>query len=223
MMKILMVDDVNFSLEMGKLALIDSGCEIVVASNGREAWKLIQREKPDLILTDLFMPEMNGDELCQKIKESQIFSRIPVVIITSVDDKNNVDRCLAAGCDDIMKKPYIKGDLIDLVNRYISIVCRKHERFLVDFEVIYNFDGRICSANVIDISEGGMFVKGDEGLPVGALTEFSLSTNSGSSNLELKGKVVRVVSGSGDFSFDNIPGMGVEFKERFCNLESVIA
>ena len=222
-MKILMVDDVNFSLEMGKLALSDSGCEIVVASNGKEAWELIQREKPDLILTDLFMPEMNGDELCQKIKESQTFSHIPGVIITSVDDKNNIDKCMAAGSDQIMKKPYTKSDLINIVNSYLNIICRKHERFPVDFEVVYNFDGQIFSGKVVDISEGGMFVKGQESIPVGARAEFSLSTGCDSSNPEFVGKVVRLVSGDGGFSFDNIPGMGVEFKDSFCNLESIIA
>ncbi len=222
-MKILMVDDVNFSLEMGKLALSDSGCEIVVASNGREAWELIQKEKPDLILTDLFMPEMNGDELCQKIKESQTFRHIPVVIITSVDDKNNVDKCIAAGSDQIMKKPYTKSDMIDVVNSYINIICRKHERFPVDFEVLYNFDGQIFSGKVVDISEGGMFVKGQESIPIGAHADFSLSTECDLSNLEFVGKVVRTVSGDGDFSFDNIPGIGVEFEDRFCSLESIIA
>ncbi len=221
-MKILMVDDVNFSLEMGKLALSDSGCEIVVASNGKEAWALIQKEKPDLILTDLFMPEMNGDELCQKIKGSQTFSHIPVVIITSVDDKSNIDKCMAAGSDQIMKKPYTKSDLINIVNSYINIICRKHERFPVDFEVVYNVDGQIFSGKVVDISEGWMFVKGQESIPVGAHAEFSLSTGCDSSNHELIGKVVRTVSGDGGFSFDYIPGMGVEFEDRFCSLESII-
>ena len=222
-MKILMVDDVNFSLEMGKIALSDSGCEILTAINGKEAWELIQKEQPDLILTDLFMPEMNGDELCQKIKESQSFSHIPVVIITSVDDKNNVDKCKAAGCDQILKKPYAKSDLINIVNGYVNIICRKYERFPVDFEVAYNVDGQICSGKVVDISEGGMFVKGQQPIPIGADAEFSISSGCDSSNHEFAGKVVRIVPGDGDFSFDNVPGMGVEFEENFCNLESIIA
>lgn len=222
-MKILLVDDVKFSLEMGKLALNDSGCEIVVANNGREAWTLIQEEKPDLVLTDLFMPEMNGDELCQKIKENQSCSHIPVVIITSVDDKSNVEKCIAAGSDQIMKKPYAKSDLINVVKSYITIICRKYERFPVDFEVVYNFDGQIYSGKVVDISEGGMLVKGQEPIPIGAQAEFSLSTGSDSSNREFIGKVVRTVQRDGDLSFDNTHGIGVEFKESFCNLESLFA
>lgn len=222
-MKILMVDDVKFSLEMGKVALSDSGCEIVVANDGKEAWASLPKEKPDLILTDLFMPEMNGDELCQKIKESQTYRHIPVVIITSVDDKSNIDKCRAAGSDHIMKKPYTKSDLINIVNSYINITCRKFERFPVDFDVIYSFDGQSCSGKVVDISEGGMFVKALESLPVGAFADFSLLTGCDSSNLQFVGKVVRLASSNEDFSFDNIPGMGVEFEEKFCNIESIIS
>ena len=221
-MKILLVDDVNFSLEMGKVALSESGCEISVALNGKEAWELINKEPPDLILTDLFMPEMNGDELCKKIKESDFFRHIPVIIVTSVDDQNNVDRCIAAGSEQIMKKPYSKSDLINIVNRYINITCRRHERFPVDFEVIYNTEGKTFSGKVVDISEGGMFVKGQGLMPVGANAEFALSSKSGSSNSKVSGKVVRIVPGDKDFSFDTIPGIGVEFKENLSNLELLI-
>lgn len=221
-MKILLVDDVRFSIEMGKLALMDTGSEIVTACNGLEAWEMMQNHQPDLVLTDLFMPEMNGDELCAKIKGSPLFKHIPVIIITSVDDQNNVDKCLSAGSDHILKKPYTKSKLIDTVNRYINIICRKHERFPVDFEVSYNLDGHICSGKVVDISEGGMFVKAEEALPVGADAEFSLKAVSDSSGLDLTGKIVRIVSGDAEFSFDNIPGMGVEFKDNFTELERII-
>lgn len=221
-MKVLYVDDVNLSLEMGKLALLNTGCDVLTASNGNEAFKIASSERPDLILTDLYMPEMNGDELCEKIRQSPSLGKTPVVVITFVDDSETVERCLAAGCNEVMKKPYTKSILIGIVNKYINIICRKYERYPVDIDVAFSHDGKVISGKVHDISVEGMFVRGEEALPVGTETEFILLAGDDSGEIDVKGKIVRLVTGQKEFAFDNVPGMGVQFDHVPGDLRCVI-
>ena len=221
-MKILFVDDVKLSLEMGKMALLDSGCHIMTAMNGVEALEIMTRDQPDLVLSDLYMPGMNGDELCRNIKEDSLLSSIPVIIISSVDDKESQEKCRASGCDDILRKPYSKGALIDIVKKYINIVGRKHRRFPVNCNVLYNCDGKIFSAAVNDISEGGMFIKGNELLPLDSEVEFTITSDDGAFSFEASGRVVRVINSTMEFSFDKIPGMGVQFSANFPQVDNLI-
>ncbi len=107
-MKVLLVDDVNFTLEIAKMAVADMATEILTATNGREALEVLMSNPPDMILMDLFMPEMNGDECCQLIKSEPAWKDIPVLMITAVDDPENKERCFNAGCNDIIKKPFTK-------------------------------------------------------------------------------------------------------------------
>ena len=105
-MKVLIVDDVKFSVEIGKSFLEGTGCELISAFNGGEALELIRKERPDLVLTDLFMPGMNGDELCRAIKADPATSSIPVIILTAADNSENQEKGLRAGCDGLLGKPY---------------------------------------------------------------------------------------------------------------------
>jgi len=82
--KILLVDDLKLTIEIAKSALINSGAAIITASNGADALIRIKKESPDLVLMDLFMPEMNGDECCKLIKEDPSISHIPVVLMSTL-------------------------------------------------------------------------------------------------------------------------------------------
>ena len=120
-MKVLIVDDVKFSVEIGKSFLEGTGCELLSAFNGGEALELIRKERPDLVLTDLFMPGMNGDELCRAIKADPATRGIPVIILTAADNSENQEKGLKAGCDGLLGKPYSKGDIIEAVKKYGAV------------------------------------------------------------------------------------------------------
>jgi CheY-like chemotaxis protein len=82
MAKILVVDDESDVVELVKLALKDDGHSITGASSGKEGLDLLKKEKPDLILLDVMMPEMDGWEVCRRIKEDPETSSITVAMLT---------------------------------------------------------------------------------------------------------------------------------------------
>ena len=103
---ILVVDDEPTNIKILGEALSDA-YDIVVAKNGEEALAIVRQEtSPNLILLDVMMPDMNGIEVCQKLKADAATSCIPVVFVTSLDDKINEEVGLKAGAVDYISKPY---------------------------------------------------------------------------------------------------------------------
>ena len=117
-MKVLIVDDVKFTLEMAKMAVTDTATEIKTASNGVEALKIMEDFLPDMVLMDLFMPEMNGDECCTIMKSNPTLKNVPVIIISAVDDDESRAKCKRSGCDDIIKKPFKKDMVVEKLMQY---------------------------------------------------------------------------------------------------------
>lgn len=221
-MKILIVDDVKMSLEIQKEFLKDTGCELFSATNGREGLETARKERPDLVMTDLHMPEMDGAELCLAIKDDPTMSSMPVIILTSDSNPENLENCHNARCDGILKKPFQKGEIIETVRKYLKILCRDHKRAAVGFDVFYNFDEENSSALVTDISSGGMFVRTDSPLSIDAETAFSLVIGDSPEPFNVKGKVVRTVRRNRSDSYDEQPGMGIKFKNAPGELLEII-
>lgn len=103
--KILVADDIKDMTEMLKDSL-ESSYDIITASDGKEALKIAKQRKPDLILTDLMMPVMDGIELCRTLKEDPETRNIPVVIITAKHDLGMKLEGLSIGADDYITKPF---------------------------------------------------------------------------------------------------------------------
>lgn len=113
--KILVIEDEE-TLQKALLEMLEqSGYEAVSALDGESGWKLIQEEKPDLILLDIILPKMDGFDVLQNIKLTEETSRIPVIILTNLGDLNNIQKALELGAntylvkadfhlDDVLKK-----------------------------------------------------------------------------------------------------------------------
>lgn len=110
--KILCVDDEPVNLRLLKEMLKPQGYEVITAGNGAEALENIQREGIDLVLLDLIMPEIDGIEVCRKIKESDNYRDIPVVIVTSMTSRKDRLACIKAGADDFLTKPVDAQELL---------------------------------------------------------------------------------------------------------------
>ena len=106
MAKILIVDDLPDNSRLLAHLVKDQGHEASVASNGRQALDIAEAERPDVILLDVMMPEMDGIEVCRRLKADEELRMIPVILVTAKDLDEDVVRGLDAGADDYVTKPF---------------------------------------------------------------------------------------------------------------------
>ncbi len=118
--KVLIVDDEPDTLELVKLVLESGGFETVLAASGKEALNELEVSKPDLVLLDIMMPDMDGWEVFRKIKESNV--NMPIAILTA--KAQNFDRLLGLHvlkADDYITKPFGKNELISRVRKLAGL------------------------------------------------------------------------------------------------------
>ena len=105
-MKILVADDQAYNREILSFILEDYGHDHVHACNGREACELFESvDDIDLVLMDVNMPELDGYLATKEIKKACTDRFVPVIFVTSLDDEDTLDKCLAVGGDDFIPKP----------------------------------------------------------------------------------------------------------------------
>jgi putative two-component system response regulator len=119
--KILVVDDEEIVVELHRKLLMKKGYEVIVARNGSDALDQVVMGSPDLILTDVFMPEMDGLQLCERLKNDEKTNLIPVVMLTAADDFDNRIRGIEIGADDYLSKPVRPRELYARVNSLLRI------------------------------------------------------------------------------------------------------
>ncbi len=110
-MKILIVEDNPASLALLQKIVEQSGHEAVLAENGQKAWEEIQKTAPDMIITDWRMPEMNGLELCKKVRAFELADYVYIILLTARDGTGDAVEGLKAGADDYIRKPFDYAEL----------------------------------------------------------------------------------------------------------------
>jgi two-component system alkaline phosphatase synthesis response regulator PhoP len=119
--KILVVEDEQDLRELVGKYFVDMGYRVVVTADGGDALDLAKEEKPQIILLDLKMPELDGLEVCKKLKTDETTRTIPIIIVTAYN--NQLNEALAAGADDFVAKPV---HLLELSVRIKSILKVRH-------------------------------------------------------------------------------------------------
>ena len=104
-MKILYVEDNDDNVYMLKNRLSRAGFTVIIASNGNQGVAMAASERPDLILMDLTLPDIDGEEVTRRIRADPATKRIPVIALTANAMNSDRDKALAAGCDDFDTKP----------------------------------------------------------------------------------------------------------------------
>jgi len=124
---VLLGEDNPINQEIALLMLQSLGCSVTVAQNGREVVHTAQKTSYDLILMDCQMPEMDGFEATRLIRERECAignggsqQRIPIIALTANAVEGDRERCLAAGMDDYLTKPFTHGQLTDILIRWLS-------------------------------------------------------------------------------------------------------
>src|ERR687892_1482395 len=118
--KILLADDSITIQKVVELTFSDGDYEVTAVNNGARAIAKLGEMKPDIILSDIIMPEKNGYEVCEYVKSHPEFRTIPVVLLTGTFEPFDPDRAEKAGCDAVVTKPFESQSLIQKVEELIS-------------------------------------------------------------------------------------------------------
>src|SRR5256885_2128744 len=119
MSTILLADDED-SLRALVRATLSGDHRLIEARDGREALEAARRERPDLVLLDGLMPEVDGFEVCRRLKDDPATRGIRVIMLTGLDAAADLDRGRAAGVDDYLTKPFRPAALLATIDRALG-------------------------------------------------------------------------------------------------------
>lgn len=124
--KILVIDDEFGILEVIQAYLEKEGYEVYTSANGKQGYLLFEQVKPDFLILDLMLPDMSGEEICEKIREK---SDIPILMLTAKKEEGDRITGLSLGADDYVIKPFSPREL---VMRVQAIIRRVYSNIKVD-------------------------------------------------------------------------------------------
>lgn len=120
MAHILIVEDDRVTAEMMEIRLSGVGHQVIRAENGREALDRLEGGRPDLILLDMMMPELDGTRFLQHVKADALLGSIPILVVSARSREEDILGALAAGASDYMTKPFSLRELLARVDRILS-------------------------------------------------------------------------------------------------------
>ncbi len=212
--KILLVDDNRLFLEMEKEFLQPCAVMIYTACNGREALDVVRMVRPDLVFMDLHLPGMDGDACCATLKADPDLKGVPVVMVVSTDNDEDLARCRRAGCDHVIAKPIDREAFLGAGHRFLPGINRVETRVPCLTLVVFRLGTETLYGTSANMSSHGMFIAFDGAVEVNDLVRLSfLVPDSGGEVVEAAGRVAWVNAG------DPLPkpalpkGFGVEFSD----------
>jgi adenylate cyclase len=124
--RILVVDDQRTNAEMVSGLLRNLGYEVELALGGQEALELVQTRGPDLVISDILMPGVDGYELCRRLRANAATALLPVILVTSAEQSERI-KGIEAGADDFLAKPVNWAELFGRVKRLLQIKALQDE------------------------------------------------------------------------------------------------
>jgi diguanylate cyclase (GGDEF)-like protein/PAS domain S-box-containing protein len=133
---ILIAEDSRTQAEQLGFLLEQHGYRVTIAADGKQALEAAQAQKPTLVISDIVMPEMDGYELCKAIKSDEKLKEVPVILVTTLSDSQDVIRGLECGADNFIRKPYDERYLLSRINYLLmNLDMRKEHKMQVGVEI----------------------------------------------------------------------------------------
>lgn len=130
---VLIVDDTIYNIQLLSMMLIRQGYEVSQATNGIQALEIATKELPDIILLDIRMPDMNGYEVCRKLKENSTTRDIPIIFISSVEEPSEKVEAFSVGGVDCISKPFQLIEVLARIETHLRL-CSLQKRLQVQNE-----------------------------------------------------------------------------------------
>jgi two-component system cell cycle response regulator len=152
--RILVVEDSpTQAMQLGHILELE-GYQVVVALNGAAAMAMLDSLQPDLIISDIVMPEMDGYELCQAVKSSETTWHIPIILLTTLSDPRDVIQAIRAGADNFITKPYEPRSLVSRIRHVlVNTNMRRNQRADVGIEVFFSGKRHFLNATPIQVMD----------------------------------------------------------------------
>lgn len=219
MKKILLVDDVRLFLKLQETFFKRTGCEILTAESGSEAIEVASKSQPDLILLDYIMPDMKGDEVTKRLKANDKTKSIPIMIVSTSANDDDIKKCFDAGAQEYVTKPIKAQEVLAKAAYLLAIPHRVHYRVAVTLKVEGKSGESTFAGVSLNISRGGVLVDCKERIPLHELVSLYLPIKSGQEILQFKGEVVRSEKAPNSESYL----LGVQFTEVSPDQETALA
>jgi len=153
--RILVAEDSRTQAMRVRLLLEGEGYEVQVAADGREGLRCVQTSPPDLIISDIVMPEVNGYDFCQAVKSTEATKRIPFVLLTGQNTAEDILRGLEYGADNFIPKPFEDDYLLERVRRIFEHLDLRQQEGQLEVKIPMRVRGRdfFISADNLQIIE----------------------------------------------------------------------
>jgi two-component system alkaline phosphatase synthesis response regulator PhoP len=136
--KILIADDNQQNRELLEAYLSEEGYEISMAVDGQKTLDRVAENQPDIVLLDIMMPKLSGYEVCRILKQDEKTQAIPILMVTALGERGDIEMAVKAGCDDFLTKPVNNLELKTRVRSLLRVrhLTNKLDRLLAYVEEI---------------------------------------------------------------------------------------
>lgn len=119
--KILLIEDDPFLLNMYATKFELENFKVTVADDGEKGLRAVEKEIPDIILLDIMLPKMNGFEVLKQLKASRDFRDIPVILLTNLSQKNEIEQGLSMGANDyLIKAHFMPSEVVEKIKEILK-------------------------------------------------------------------------------------------------------